>query len=143
MYYTIKDGKITAFADWHFAPEALETEREIVTTWDGSLCFKDEEPQKPQEMVAADYEAKIQARLDNFARSLAYDGIISACSYATSTVERYRIEGQYCVDMRDATWAKAFELFSAFKPDAPVPAWEEIEARLPPLSSPHHVTLGA
>lgn len=90
--------------------------------------------------VISDYEARIQARLDNFARTLGYDSILSACSYATSNVEVYRIEGQYCVDARDATWAKAYDLLQALQPiveaDGAIPAWEEIEAHLQPLAWP-------
>lgn len=116
--------------------EQLTTEKNIVTGYDGKLYFEGAEPQKPQKMVVAEYEAKIQARLDDFTRTLTYDGILSACTYATSAIEMYRIEGQYCVEARDATWAKAFELLSAFQPGDPVPTWEEIEAELPPLAWP-------
>ena len=99
------------------------------------------EPEPPTlEEVIADYEARIQARLDDFARSLTYDGIMSACTYATSGVDMYRIEGQYCVDARDDTWAKAYELLSAILPTVQaggaIPAWEEIEAELPVLEWP-------
>ena len=93
------------------------------------------EPPTLEETVAK-YEGLVQARLDNFARTLTYDGILSACTYATSQVEEYRIEGQYCVNARDATWSKAFELLNAFNPGDPVPIWAEVEAQLPVLAWP-------
>lgn len=88
------------------------------------------------ETTMQEYEALIQARLDDFARTLTYDGMLSACTYATSTIEMYRIEGQYCVDARDATWAKAFELLNGFDPAQGIPSWGEIEAQLPVLAWP-------
>lgn len=92
------------------------------------------------EDIVKDFEARIQRRLDDFARTLTYDGMLSACTYATSQIEMYRIEGQYCVEARDATWAKAFDLISAFDlagmEQGPLPTWEDIEAQLPPLAWP-------
>lgn len=88
----------------------------------------------------AEFENSIQARLDGFARTLTYDGILSACTYATSSVDMYRIEGQYCVDARDTTWAKAYTLLADILPTVMaggnIPTWEEIEAQLPPLAWP-------
>lgn len=78
-----------------------------------------------------------QQRLDDFARTRNYDGILSACTYATSTVPKFAAEGQYCVEARDATWAKLYAImaeveagtrplpagFSDVEPDLPVLAW--------------------
>ena len=108
--------------------------------WDGERFAPRAEPLPTLDEVIADYEARIQQRLDDFARTLTYDGIMSACTYATSGVDMYRIEGQYCVDARDATWAKAYELLSAILPTVQaggaIPAWEAIEAELPVLEWP-------
>lgn len=49
-----------------------------------------------------------QDRLDAFARTRNYDNILSACTYATSKVTRFKAEGQYCVNARDATWAALY-----------------------------------
>jgi hypothetical protein len=64
-------------------------------------------PPTPEEIQAA-FTAQIQQRLDNFAQTRGYDDILSACTYATSTVEKFQREGQYCVEARDATWAAAY-----------------------------------
>ena len=50
-FYTIKDGKIEQSADWKFAEDCLETEKEIVRAWDGALYFEDEVPIKPLENI--------------------------------------------------------------------------------------------
>jgi hypothetical protein len=49
-----------------------------------------------------------QKRLDDFAKTRNYDGILSACTYATSTVPKFAAEGQYAVNARDNTWATLY-----------------------------------
>lgn len=81
--------------------------------------------------------ANTQSRLDTFAQTRNYDGILSACTYATSTVPKFQVEGQYCVDARDQTWATLYQImaevqagtrpmprsFADVEPDLPVLAW--------------------
>ena len=66
-----------------------------------------------------------------------YDGILSATTYAGSSVQKFQIEGQYCLGARDATWATLYTLlaeveagtrpvpgsFADVAPDLPVLAW--------------------
>lgn len=56
-----------------------------------------------------------QYRLDSFANTRDYDNILSLCTYATSTNEKFRKEGQYGVEARDATWAKLYEILDEVK----------------------------
>jgi hypothetical protein len=56
------------------------------------------------------YITAVQHRLDSFANSRGYDSILSACTYATSTNPKFSIEGQRCVDLRDATWTTMYEI---------------------------------
>lgn len=83
-----------------------------------------------------DFENRVQSRLDSFAQSLSYENILTACSYAASNVEGYRIEAQYCLEMRDLTWAKTYKIMGALDEAGPLPLWDEIEAQLPPLAWP-------
>lgn len=62
--------------------------------------------------VEAAFTAAIQQRLDDFARTRNYDSILSACTYATSTVAKFKSEGQLCVNLRDATWAAAYKVLA-------------------------------
>lgn len=80
----------------------------------------------------------VQAKLDNFARERNYDNILSTCTYATSSVEKYRQEGQYCIQARDTTWAKFSEILEAVEKgvrDLP-PGLSELDAELPVLTWP-------
>lgn len=77
-----------------------------------------------------------QARLDAFANSRNYDGIMSACTYATSSFQKFADEGKASVIARDSTWVKLYELFAEVQSGVrPMPlSYSEIEILLPTLS---------
>lgn len=77
----------------------------------------------------------VQQSLDDFAQTRGYDSIMSAATYATSSVPNFAAEGRRAVDLRDATWAKLYELLDEVKAGTrPVPAgFEEIVGDLPTL----------
>lgn len=79
-----------------------------------------------------------QARLDTFAQTRGYDGILSACTYATSPTPKFAAEGQYCIDQRDATWATLYQILAEVEAGTrPVPSgYPDIEPDLPPLVWP-------
>lgn len=52
-----------------------------------------------------DYLPAVNKLLNDKATSYGYDDIVSACSYATSTNDKYRQEGTAFVAWRDAVWA--------------------------------------
>ena len=83
-------------------------------------------------------ESRTQQRLDDFARARNYASMISLCTYATSTNQRFSAEGQYGVEARDATWAKLYEILDEVESGIrPVPSsYEDIEPELPALDWP-------
>lgn len=103
----------------------------------------------PAEEVAANQAAAAQAlqqsivdatqqRLDDFARTRNYDGILSACTYATSAVPKFAVEGQYAVQARDATLAALYQFMADVQAGTqPVPTgFEDVGPLLPPLAWP-------
>lgn len=82
--------------------------------------------------------AATQARLDTFAQTRNYDGILSACTYATSSITNFQAEGQYAVDARDSTWAALYTIIGEVQAGTrPMPAgFADIEADLPVLAWP-------
>lgn len=82
--------------------------------------------------------AAVQRRLDGFATARGYDSILSACTYATSTVPRFKSEGQCAVNLRDATWATLYQLMVDVQSGSkPMPStYAEIESSLPELVWP-------
>jgi hypothetical protein len=103
----------------------------------------------PAETVAANQQAwalrvkqeiiqNTQKRLDDFARTRLYDGILSACTYATSSVPKFQTEGQYCVDARDNTWATLYTVLAEVEAGTrPMPGgYADVEPLLPNLVWP-------
>lgn len=79
-----------------------------------------------------------QQRLNEFARTRNYDGILSACTYATSTVPKFNGEGQYCVEARDSTWASLYAMLAEVEAGTrPMPTgFADVESELPALAWP-------
>lgn len=94
-------------------------------------------PEEQQAAMLAAFTDSFQGYLDGFARTRNYDGIMSAATYATSTVPKFRAEGQYAVEARDVTWAKGYEILDAvLSGQRPMPTIEEVIAELPLLAWP-------
>ena len=95
-------------------------------------------PAKTPEQIKAEILAATQQRLDEFAESRGYDGILSAASYVTSTVEQFATEGQRAVNLRDQTWAALYAMLAeVIAGTRSMPAgYADIEAELPTLEWP-------
>lgn len=95
------------------------------------------------DQITAELESAIvkatQSRLDDFAHTRLYDGILSAATYATSTVTKFAAEGQYCVTARDSTWAALYAILAEVQAGTrPMPAgYTDIEPLLPALTWPN------
>lgn len=106
--------------------------KQITTDTNGAPVLTDPAPPTTAQIEAA-FTSEIQQRLDDFARTRNYDNILSACTYATSTVAKFKTEGQACVDLRDATWAAAYNILANVQAGKrPMPtSIADIEADLP------------
>jgi hypothetical protein len=102
-------------------------------------ALKEQAPIKERETLYNSIVAATQARLDDFAKTRGYDGILSAVSYADSPTTKFKIEGQYCLTQRDATWAALIQMFNEVQAGTrPVPSgYQDIEGDLPPLVWPN------
>lgn len=110
---------------------------------DGQWVYQDipQPPPPPEpapltpEQLQQNFAALIQQRLDDFARTCNYDNILSACTYATSLVTKFKNEGKTCVNLRDSTWAAAYDILAQVEAGTrPMPtSLADIEADLPAL----------
>lgn len=94
-------------------------------------------PMVQSAMLQTQVVSAVQSRLDDFARTKGYDGILSACTYATSAVPSFKAEGQYAVNSRDSYWATCYQILGAVQQGLrALPSLEEVIAELPPLQWP-------
>lgn len=139
MYQIINDQLIRRIEDGACIPVADgNTDYLAYRAWiaDGNTPLPPDRP--TDEQLAAIIVGQIQQRLDAFAQTRGYDNMLSACTYATSSVPKFKSEGQYCVDARDATWAKTYEMLDEVQAGAhPLPgSIADIEVELPALAWP-------
>ena len=73
-----------------------------------------------------------------FRRARNYDGILSACTYATSGVQQFAAEGQHAVNVRDATRAALYAIMGEVDAGTrTVPTgYADIEPLLPSMEWP-------
>jgi len=93
---------------------------------------------KSPEVIQSEIIQAVQLRLDTFAQSRNYDSILSACTYATSVIQKFSTEGQCAVNARDMTWAELYTVLGEVQGGLrPMPTgYAEIEPELPLLEWP-------
>lgn len=115
-------------ADGVLFPSAILCEYKIIA---------DEDYTPPIDLASLQKEIinRTQSRLDDFAKSRGYDSVLSACTYVASQVPRFASDANVAVRLRDATWAKLYEILGEVESNKrPIPSgFGDIEADLPPL----------
>lgn len=85
------------------------------------------------DQIRAQYEAAAQDILDSTAQSWGYDSVISAASYASSGVARYKAEADALIAWRDSLWQAAYNVEVSVQNGAAMPATAaDFLAMLPP-----------
>ena len=97
-----------------------------------------ENEEAAQRQLVASIVDQTQGRLDAFAKTRNYDGILSLCTYSTSTNSKFQVEGQYGIEMRDATWAKLYDILAKVEAGTrpTLSSYAEIEHELPATQWP-------
>lgn len=102
-------------------------------TWDGQQFF----PPEPIQPTVDEYTTAVQAHMDGKARERNYDGILSACTYASSSVPKFAAEGQVCIAWRDGVWSSCYRLLDAvMQGEIAAPSVGELIEILPELIWP-------
>jgi hypothetical protein len=142
-YAIIENGVVVnlAIADQPLAENWIEFEGvvNIGDLYDGEAFNPPPPVQKSADEIKAEIMTATQQRLDTFAKTRLYDGVLSLCTYASSLNAKFQAEGQYGVEARDATWATLYEIMEEVQAGTrPMPSgYADIEAELPPLVWPN------
>jgi len=94
------------------------------------------EQEKSPEQIQQEIISEVQKRLDDFAKTNNYDGILSATTYATDPNPKFSLEGQRAVELRSATWDKLYQILAEVQSGMrPMPnSYADIESELPSLT---------
>ena len=97
--------------------------------WNGSSFEPD------PEVVKQELKAAVQAHLDATVQTRNYNGILSCCSYASSTDPAFASEGAAALSWRDAVWRHCYDVLAAYEAGtSPLPSSEVLIAELPILN---------
>ena len=90
-----------------------------------------------QEQIKQSLINAIQSYLDKEAQAHFYDGILSLCSYATSTNQKFGPEGQAGVVWRDACWSVGYAVLAECEAGTrTIPTVEELISEMPVMVWP-------
>jgi hypothetical protein len=135
-------------------PPDAETPGEALPGWHVAAAFQDRaalvewaafEIDPPAEMpvlgrkpppTLADYQAAVDAHVEQTARSRDYASAVSCASYVYSTVPAWAAEATAFVAWRDAVWGAAYAQLAAVQSGAPAPTVTALVAGLPAMVWP-------
>ena len=110
MFYRLKeDGTILDKANFKYAEDCLETDKNIVRGYDGGLYFEGEEPVKPQEIIDKENALKYE------------DLIISKIR------EKYTIDQELAILRQRDTKPQEFAEYDAYVEQCKLEAKQEVE----------------
>ena len=92
-------------------------------------------PEEKQNELKQQFTDAVQQRLDTFAQTRGYDGIMSAASYYGSSNPKFKAEADRAIQLRDSTWDICYAILDdVLAGNRSVPTLDEIFAELPELT---------
>lgn len=95
-------------------------------------------PTLSTEQIIQNLTSLVNKKLNDFAKERGYDNILSACTYTSSSVQKYQVEGQYCIVARDITWQTFYSILSDVNSNLrTLPSEQQLLSELPQLIWPN------
>ncbi len=103
-----------------------------------SLPIEEEPPSEPTMQEIINFLIfEVQSYMDRTVQERGYDNILSACSYAVSTIPRFRDEGLAAVAWRDSIWTACYAGLEEIQAGTrSIPSIPELILELPKISWP-------
>lgn len=87
------------------------------------------------EVVKQELKEAVQAHLDETVQARNYNGILSCCSYASSTDPAFASEGAAALAWRDAVWRHCYDVLAEYEAGTRLlPTADVLIAELPALN---------
>lgn len=140
--YQLAEPGVTRTSDGlHITFDMIEWAEYVAWYKAGGVADPLPPPPPPPPPTQAEIQARmtdaVQNYLDQTARTHGYDGILSACSYATDSHPPFAAEGKACVDWRGQVWATCYALLTQVDAGTiPIPTLDELIAQLPKMEWP-------
>lgn len=107
IHYSVDPGGIPAPGETWFSDVA--TPEELAAVFPGYTAAMQA---RAMESLKATYTRAAQMFMDGVVGLKGYDGILSLCSYATSTNPSFRAQAQAGVVWRDAVWTEGYSILA-------------------------------
>lgn len=102
---------------------------------DGYPVLVDINSQITQEQFVKKCINLVQALLDSEARKNGYDSILSACSYVSSSVAKFKTEALAFIAWRDAVWSTCYSILDQVESGARIPpSLDQLIGEMPLIS---------
>jgi hypothetical protein len=113
----------------------IQTILDKVDAWEAAQVGPQTEVVLTVEQRIAVLVAAVQKKMDETAKTRNYDGILSLCSYASSTNTKFATEALAGMSWRDACWDYCYTLLASVQAGtAQEPSVQELLAGLPTIS---------
>lgn len=84
------------------------------------------------------YIFMLQNWLDNFVKTRGYNNLLSACTYCNSSNQKFKVEGEYALKIRDEIWDKCYKILDQVNNgQKQINNFEDILKELPVLKWPN------
>lgn len=124
------NNRVVTVNNWEHSVGILcDSDTALGCIWNGNAFVPD------IEVIKRELKSAVQTHMDAAVQARNYDGILSCCSYASSTDPAFAAEGSAALLWRDSVWRHCYQVLADHQAGLrPAPSAEELIAELPALT---------